>query len=173
MWTRLFRLGAQSTRYDHDLDHETSPTHTKRLFIAASAFFLDLSSSSVLKISLVLSFSPLPTFLRLLRCSAPPKPPLDQERLQLIDLSCIRHPGHYTRGVLFVQPSGELCNTSSLGARQELGSPLFCLAGRRSNITVIPAGRGGCIYAKKISTCGIGWILSGIYNIGLDLETTG
>jgi hypothetical protein len=64
MWTRLFRPGAQSTRYDHDLDHdldhETSPTHTKRLFIAASAFFLDFSSSSVLKISLVLSF-PLPS----------------------------------------------------------------------------------------------------------------
>jgi hypothetical protein len=33
----------------------------------------------------------------LLRCPAPPKPPLDQERLQLIALSCIRHPGH-TRG---------------------------------------------------------------------------
>ena len=117
MWTRLFRLGAQSTRYDHDLDHETSPTHTKRLFIAASAFFFDLSSSSVLKISLVLSISPLPHLLRWLRCSAPPKPLLDQERLQLIDLSCIRHPGHIRGAYSLCSHQGKLCSTSSLGCK--------------------------------------------------------
>jgi hypothetical protein len=151
MWTRLFRPGAQSTRSDHDLDHETSPTHTKRLFIAASAFFFDLSSSSVLKISLILSFSPpLSHPLRSLLYPAPPKPSLDQERLQLIALSCIRHPGHTrgayscaaTRGTL--QRIVAQCKT---GARP----PLFCLGGRWSNIIVIPAGREVCTYNKKIS----------------------
>ena len=167
MWTRLFRPGAQSTRYDHDLDHETSPTHTKRLFIAASAFFLDLSSSSVLKISLVIFLFPPSHHLRLLRCSAPPKPPLDQERLQLIDFSCIKHPGAYTRGVfLCAAIRGTLQHIVS---RYKTGARLSFVLPRWTPVEYnrYSCWSGGCIYAKKDINL---WILSGIYNIELDLE---
>ena len=63
----------------------------------------------------------LPSLLRFLLHPAPPKPLLDQERLQLIHLSCIRHPGH-TRGRLLAQPSGELCRT--FGDRCKTGARL-------------------------------------------------
>jgi len=175
MWTRLFRPGAQSTRPDHNLDHETSPTHTKRLFIAASAFFLDLSSSSVLKISLAhLSLSSsLPPYKVASLYPAPPKPPLDQERLQLIALSCIRTSRASTRGVLFVQPSGELCSTSSLSAGQELGLLCFCLGGTPVEYNRYSCWSGGCIYTKKDITLRIEWILSGITISDSTWKTTG
>jgi hypothetical protein len=157
MWTRLFRPGAQSTRSDHDLDHETSPTHTKRLFIAASAFFFDLSSSSVLKISLILSFSPpLSHPLRSLLYPAPPKPSLDQERLQLIALSCIRHPGHPRGG-----------RTLCAAIRGNFAAHHRSVQDRSSASFVLPrwtpveynrysCWSGGCIYTKRISLVAIG-----------------
>jgi hypothetical protein len=139
------------------LDHETPPTHTKRLFIAASAFFLDLSSSSVLKISLVhVPFLPTPTLLKLPLYPAPPKPLLDQERLQLIALSCIRHPGHPRGG-----------RTLCAAIRGNFAAHHRSVQDRSSASFVLPrwtpveynrysCWSGGCIYTKRISLVAIG-----------------
>jgi hypothetical protein len=171
MWTRLFRLGAQSTRYDpRSRPRNIANSYKEAVHRCLSLLFRSLIFFCVEDQPRSVLFSP-PHLLRSLRCSAPPKPPLDQERLQLIDLSCIKHPGHLRGAYSLCSHQGKLCSTSSLCARQELGSPLFCLAGRRSNITVIPAGREVASTQKDTNFVASGGILSGIYNIALDLRT--
>jgi hypothetical protein len=108
-------------------------------------------------------FSP-PILFKVASLPAPPKPSLDQERLQLIALSCIRHPGH-TRGAY------SLCSHQGNFAAhrrsvQDRSSASFVLP----RWTPVEYNRyscwsGGCIYTKKDITLCIGWILSGIFTI--------
>jgi hypothetical protein len=157
MWTRLFRPGAQSTRSDHDPRPRNTANSYKEAVHRCLSLFLDLSSSSVLKISLVLfPFLLSPTLLRLLLYPAPPKPLLDQERLQLIALSCIRHPGHPRGG-----------RTLCAAIRGNFAAHHRSVQDRSSASFVLPrwtpveynrysCWSGGCIYTKRISLVAIG-----------------
>lgn len=102
---------------------------------------LRLPSSSVLKISLVPSFHRRPTL-----AFPPPQGVLRSgTACSLSVLAASDIPALHAGRTWLCSRQGKRCRTFSSGARQEPGSPLFCLGGRRSvkrlHITIIPAGR--------------------------------